>query len=249
MTLGVFHQVYTRPKATEEAIKSFRQFHPDTPYVLICDGGKSFHRIAKKYDCFYVHEENNLGYKDHTHAHQVKFGNIPIGTGIYGMTKEKVLEWLRRFRLACTLCNTDHILMMEDDILIRGEINVPETWEFAGQAKPGNLLQEEFMRYLTEKYGVEWNVNYYGTGGGSIFNANTFLENYERVIKIFDEEFDYIKNNLCGNLGWVDVWMHMYYFLCGKQYRHNNLLTETTSNPIWDISKEPIVHQYKVHYE
>ena len=44
-----------------------------------------------------------------------------------------------------------------------------------------------------------------------------FLENYERVIKIFDEEFDYIKENLCGNLGWVDVWMPMYYFLCGKQ--------------------------------
>ena len=67
--------------------------------------------------------------------------------------------------------------------------------------------------------------------------------------KIFDEEFDYIKENLCGNLGWVDVWMPMYYFLCGKKYRHNNLLTETTSNPIWTISKEPIVHQYKVHYE
>ena len=105
------------------------------------------------------------------------------------------------------------------------------------------------MEYLTLKYGVEWNVNYYGTGGGSIFNAKTFLENYERVIKIFEEEFDYIKENLCGNLGWVDVWMPMYYFLCGKHYRHNNLLTETTSNPIWTISKEPIVHQYKVHYE
>ena len=54
--------------------------------------------------------------------------------------------------------------------------------------------------------------NYYGTGGGSIFNAKTFLENYERVIKIFDEEFDYIKENLCGNLGWVDVWMLMFTF-------------------------------------
>ena len=113
MTLGVFHQVYTRPKATEEAIKSFRQFHPDNPYVLICDGGKSFHRIAKKYNCLYVHQEDNLGYRDHTHE-----------SGIYGMTKVEVLEWLRRFRLACTLCNTDHILMMEDDILIRNEIHL-----------------------------------------------------------------------------------------------------------------------------
>ena len=56
------------------------------------------------------------------------------------------------------------------------------------------------------------------------------------------------KKELCGNLGWVDVWMPMYFFLCGKEYRHNSLLTETTSNPIWQISKEPIVHQYKVHY-
>ena len=46
---------------------------------------KSFHRIAKRYDCLYVHEEDNLGYRDHTHA-----------SGIYGMTKEEVLEWLRR---------------------------------------------------------------------------------------------------------------------------------------------------------
>ena len=60
---------------------------------------------------------------------------------------------------------------------------------------------------MTRKYGVEWNVNYYGTGGGSIFNAKTFLANYDRVINIFDEEFDYIKRDLCGNFGWVDVWM------------------------------------------
>ena len=149
----------------------------------------------------------------------------------------------------CELCGTDHIIMMEDDILIRGEIHVPDDWEFAGQAKPGNYLREEFLDYMTRKYGVEWNVNYYGTGGGSIFNAKTFLANYDRVINIFNEEFDYIKRDLCGNFGWVDVWMPTYFFLCGKEYRHNNQLTETTSNPIWTISKGiSIVHQYKVHY-
>jgi len=237
MTLGVFHQVCNHLKATEEAIKSFRQYHPDNPYVLISDGGEDFLEIAQKYNCFYFHAKNNLGYRDHTHP-----------SGIYGMTKEETLTWLNRFNLACFICDTDHILMMEDDVHIRGEIHVPDDWEFAGQAKPGNLLQEPFMNYLTEKYAVEWNVNYYGTGGGSIFNAKTFLKNYKRVISIFNDEFDYIKENLCGNIGWVDVWMPTYYFLCGKKYRHNNLLTETTSNPIWAISKEPIVHQYKVHY-
>ena len=237
MTLGVFHQVYNKPKALKESIKSFRKYHPDNPYVLICDGGEDFAAIAKKYNCVYLHEKDNLGYRDHNHP-----------SGIYGMTKDEVLVWLERFKRACELCGTDHIIMMEDDILIRGEIHVPDDWEFAGQAKPGNYLREEFLDYMTRKYGVEWNVNYYGTGGGSIFNAKTFLANYDRVINIFDEEFDYIKRDLCGNFGWVDVWMPTYFFLCGKEYRHNNQLTETTSNPIWTISKEPIVHQYKVHY-
>ena len=214
MTLGVFHQVYNKPKATEEAIKSFRKYHPDNPYVLICDGGEDFAAIAKKYNCVYLHEKDNLGYRDHTHP-----------SGIYGMTKDEVLVWLERFKRACELCGTDHIIMMEDDILIRGEIHVPDDWEFAGQAKPGNYLREEFLDYMTRKYGVEWNVNYYGTGGGSIFNAKTFLANYDRVINIFDEEFDYIKKDLCGNFGWVDVWMPTYFFLCGKEYRHNNQLT------------------------
>ena len=135
MTLGVFHQVHHNPKATEEAIKSFREFHPKNPYVLIRDGdGDDFSEIAKEYDCLYLIEENNLGYRDHNHP-----------SGIYGMTRVEVLEWLNRFRMACTLCNTDHIIMMEDDVHIRGEIHVPDDWEFAGQAKPGNLLQEAFM--------------------------------------------------------------------------------------------------------
>ncbi len=73
MTLGVFHQVFNKPKATEEAIKSFRQFHPDNPYVLICDGGKSFHRISKRYNCLYVHEEDNLVYIDNSHSYLIYF--------------------------------------------------------------------------------------------------------------------------------------------------------------------------------
>ena len=92
MTLGVFHQVYNKPKATEEAIKSFRKYHPDNPYVLISDGGEDFSAIAKKYNCTYLHEEDNLGYRDHNHP-----------SGIYGMTKDEVLIWLERFKRACEL--------------------------------------------------------------------------------------------------------------------------------------------------
>lgn len=237
MTLGVFHQCFKNLKATEHAISSFRKFHKNNPYVLISDNGDDFSQLAAKYDCHYLHEPINLGYRDHTHP-----------SGIYGMTKDEVLTWLTRFKKACEICKTDFILMMEDDILIRGEINVPEDWDFAGYGLPGNKFQPELMKYLSEKYDVFWNVDYYGTGGGSVFKIKPYIENFERVYKIFNEEFDFIKTNLCGNFGWVDVWMPVYYYLCGKQYTQNYLLTETTSNGNWLNSGEPIVHRYKNYY-
>jgi hypothetical protein len=38
--------------------------------------------------------------------------------------------------------------MMEDDVLIRGKIEIPEDTEFSGFALPGNKFQPEFLNYL-----------------------------------------------------------------------------------------------------
>jgi len=237
MTLSVFHQCYKQRKATTEAIRSFREFYPTENYFLISDGGDDFSDIAAEFKCHYYHDPINLGYRDHTHS-----------SGIYGMTKDEVLLWLSRFRLACELNSTKYILMMEDDVLIRGKIEMPEDTQFSGFGLPGNKFQPEFINYLKSKYDVKFNVDYYGTGGGSIFNAETFLKNYDKVTQIFRSEFDFIKNNLCGNLGWVDVWMPVYYFLSGKEYTQNPNLTEIPHNPAWESGNHSIVHQYKKFY-
>ena len=237
MNLSVFHQCYKQKVATKECIKAFRRFYPKNNYFLISDGGDDFSDLASEFNCSYYHDPVNLGYRDHTHE-----------SGIYGMTKDEVLLWLGRFKLACEINDTKYILMMEDDVLVRGEITIPEDTEFAGLGIPGNKFQPEFMNYLIRKYDVEFNVDYYGTPGGSIFNAHTFLENYDRVIQIFQAEFDYIKDNLSGNLGWVDVWMPTYYFLCGKKFTQNPNLTETTRCYDWEFSNYSLVHQFKKYY-
>lgn len=237
MTLSVFHQCYKQRKATTEAIKSFRKFYPTANYFLVSDGGDDFSDIALDLKCHYYHDPVHLGYRDHTHS-----------SGIYGMTKDEVLLWLSRFRLACELNDTKYVMMMEDDVLIRGEIEIPDDTEFSGFALPGNKFQPEFINYLKSKYDVNFNVDYYGTGGGSIFNAETFLKNYDKVTQIFKSEFDFMKNNLCGNLGWVDVWMPIYYFLSGKKYTQNYNLTEIPHNPNWETGNHSIVHQYKKYY-
>ena len=41
MILAAYHQAYKNKRATEEAIKSFRE-HNDGPYFLVSDGGDDF---------------------------------------------------------------------------------------------------------------------------------------------------------------------------------------------------------------
>lgn len=237
MILAAYHQAYKNKRATEAAIKNFREYNSG-PYFLVSDGGEDFSDIAEKYDCIYYHSNINLGIRDHNHP-----------SGIYGMTKDEVLEWLRRFYLACTLKESDHIIMMEDDVLVRDEIEVSEDVEFCGFYSPNNHIPKELIEYLTEKYNAKFQYPWYGIPGGAIFKTSTFIENYDRVVKIFEDEFDYIKQNLCPGIGYVDIWMTIYYYLCGKEYSVNPYFTETTKNPNWQESNCFIIHQYKEHYE
>lgn len=239
MSLSVFHSAFKNKRATEQAIKNFRE-HNDGPYFLVSDGGDDFSEIAEKYNCFYYHADWNLKLRDH---------NDP--SGIYGNTKEETLEWLRRFRMACDYAKTDHIMMMEDDVLIRGQINVDDDVEVAGLDGPQNRnrVHQELIEYLTEKYDAKFYNNWYAITGGAIFKIKTFVENYDKVIKIFDDEFDFIKDNLMKSIGCIDVWMTVYYALCRKEYTINPYFTETTNNPNWRDPNYAIVHHYKEHYD
>jgi hypothetical protein len=237
MTLAVYHQGFKNRKATEEAVKNFRKYN-DGPYFLVSDGGEDFSDIAEKYNCHYHHSNWNLGLRDENHP-----------SGIYGMEKDEVLEWLHRFYLACTVAESDHIMMMEDDVLVKGNIDIHDDVEFSGLYIPGNVMDQKMIDYLTEKYDAKFYNNWYGIPGGSIFKTKTFVENYDRITKIFDEEFDYIKKNLYGNIGWVDIWMTVYFYLCRKEYTVNPYFTETVSNPNWMDPKYLIVHHYKEHYK
>lgn len=236
MILSVFHSAYKNKKATEEAIKNFRKYN-DGPYFLVSDGGDDFSEIAKKYNCYYQHFDWNLSLRDHNHP-----------SGIYGNTKQETLEWLRRFYLACTLLESDHIMMMEDDVLIKGKINVEENVEFSGLDN-GPFIHKELIEYLTQKYDAKFDYNWYGLPGGAIFKTKTFVENYDRITKIFNDEFDYIKDNLMKSIGFVDVWMTVYFYLCKKPYTINPYFTEVTTNPNWKNSNYAIVHKYKEHYD
>ena len=239
--ISFFHIASVYPKSTEVAIQNVRLHHPDSYYFLAVDGNRpEYLNIAEQYNCDCVIYENRLG-----------------GTfGEYGWPLENVLQFLERFKEACQRCNTSHIIMMEDDVLITRPITVEATWEHAcADTKIGNIIPEEIHDLIEKFCGKRPTFKQYGAGGGSIFNVLTFLENYDKITKYLEEI--YKLHNQYPPLGYVDCLMNVYYYLCGKDYSVNPHRTDTHNHkPGFDyesfISNQSsdiqIINNYKKYY-
>lgn len=230
-SIAAFHHVFDNLNATEEAVRSFREHHPDSPYFLLGDNGVDHYEICKKYNCNFFLFKDHLGYPPFN-----RFG---------------ILEWLSRVFLACAKSNTSHMILMEDDVHILNKINFSPDWELAGVSSTCN---EHFHPIILEKVISNSKKNplqyWYGGGGGSLLKTKTFLENYFKFINFYYENFEYFYNYQ-KILGWTDFTLTLFYFFSGKDYTVNPRLYEIRGecNETELKNNFDILHHYKKHYK
>ena len=173
-TLGFFHHVYDNLDATEFAIKNVREHYPDSFYMLIGDGGANHYELAKKYNCHYYHNTDNLGYGE--------------------STLEELLEELKRVLIACIKTNTTHLMMVEDDVVVLDKVDLQDDWYCIGQPiGQNNIMHPQVLEWARQFSGVQPQTNYYCFGGGSILHVGTFLENFSAVYNFMCDNFPPIK--------------------------------------------------------
>ena len=140
------------------------------------------------------------------------------------------------------------MIMMEDDVLTQHPVKIDPNWECAGFEVPGNKIKTSLLQFIQTKYGATPNVDWYGAGGGSIYNINTFLDNYHKIYDFIDFEFDYILKFLDFRFGWLDLYMQIAYFILGKDYSINTNLTEVWKTPSFRETNYSLIHAYKELY-
>lgn len=239
--IAFFHLASVYPKATEKIVESARKFHPNQYYFLGVDNTFSYQMVADKYKTDYKYYHNKVGGPQ----------------GDYGYRLNGTLEFLKRFRTACLLSRASHIIMMEDDVLIVNKITIDENWEHAcADTKIGNHIPDKVLELIEQHSGKRPTFTQYGAGGGSIFKVSTFLDNYDRNIKWFEEHFDEIQSYY-PTIGYIDCFMNVYYWLAGKDYSVNTHRADTHNHrPGFDyetfISNQPpeieIINNYKKYY-
>jgi hypothetical protein len=240
--ISFWHCASIRKNATEQVISNIRQYHPDSYYFLCVDATESYEKMADKYQCDYLYCNEKLGYPDAS----------------YGYDLNRVLEFLRRFHIACIRCKTDHIMMVEDDVWLLNPVTINTDWEMAcHHITHGNVIPDSVIGMIQQYSGKMPLTKHYCGAGGSIFNVKTFVDNYDNIIKFFKDNFDHIQKELYPTIGWIDCFMVVYFYLCGKDLSVNNNLVDTHNHaPGFDYesfvtglpSNIEIVNNYKKFY-
>lgn len=226
--------------STLKIVDNIRKYYPNAYYFLGSDGIDDLSDIANQYNCDYKFYENRLGYPSYD--------------------SHKVLSWLERFKYACDNCNTTHIMMVEDDVWIKKVLTIHDDWQMVGYnitSPLGNIIPNNIIDSIGNFSGKRPISNQYGLGGGSIFNVSTFLENYDRIVEWFTVNHDNYQRQY-DPLGYMDCYMLVCYFLCGKDYHGNPYYTDTHhhKNNGYDydafVNSQPehieIVNNYKKYY-
>lgn len=229
MNFLVHHQCFKNKKATEFAIKEFKKYNPDIPYVLWSDAGENYGDFVSLYDVDYFYSNKNVGYRYYN--------------------KDKAFELLNRVRKSCELhSDLPYVMWMEDDVLVRSQVKVPVGIDFCAGPDIGNKFYGETLTYLTQKYNVSPNFDYYCTAGGTIMSSDVFTNNFNILEKFLEEDYDYIIKNIWTELAHHDIIIMICHLICNKRYSINPYHTELTKNPDWKNSQFTIVHGYKEHY-
>ena len=116
---GAIYPCYNNKKATSFVLENFRRCFPNNPILLISDGGLDFSDVAEKYSCFYEWRDNI-------------FGNSDNGYNKDFFNAARTKEWYSRHKRACDLCQTDYMMLLEDDVWIREPFKLTEPFALKG---------------------------------------------------------------------------------------------------------------------
>lgn len=158
LDFSVYFQCYSNKRATYATLQSFRKFYPNVPILLVSDGGEDFSALARHFNCEYYYDPVNISYWPCT----------------------DMRRWFDRIKRACTLFNTEWVLILETDVRTRDRISKYPHAHLSGQGgSRGTRITKQLSPaaqvYIKEKYPETENFGISGCGG-SIFHRASFMK-------------------------------------------------------------------------
>lgn len=195
-SLGFYLWAYQQVKNVEVILQNMRQHYPDAELVVSSDNGYDFTEIAKQYNAIkYIHGTESHGSPDFTvdeHEGHSKCGWRLVQANL----------WLQRLYNACTVMESEYVMIMEEDVLITRPIDNPG--KDINMTKFTNHIDPMAMEWIRARGGND-TYPFYGACGGSIIRREMFINAYNNHIQSYQEVYNTILNsNFLSGWGWPD---------------------------------------------
>ena len=233
--IGAYFQCYKNPYATYKALESFRIHYPNSPILLLSDNGYNYEKMAKHFNCMYIHSTEN----------------IPFITNYINDEQYVSMGWkiVKRICECFKLLNCDYILLLEDDVKVQNPID-PEILRQGADlfGYNPNTLSKEIISLFQKKYMyLDTNKDYHFSGhGGSFYKRDScikFFSNNHLVEDILRAYVNYRNTFLPINICQDQLFSFIIILHNGKvEYLPGHI----DSNG--EISNCFNQHQYKVFY-
>ena len=135
------------------------------------------------------------------------------------------------------------MLLIDPDVLIRGELNIPKNKLLLGSLANKNVPQS--VRTILSNIDGAIVINEWGATPG-LFHSKTFLKAYIKFCSI---------PNLLDNLvkNWYAMYAHdiiipILFALIGEKEHYNDDFTECNTDPNWKTNNKKLVHHFKQYY-
>lgn len=238
MKLGFFFSCYKENRAVENSLSELRKHYPENPIYLVSDGGSDFNYLKDSYDNLFVSlEEDTMSstfnitdqnWREEVHQNAIRQATYAV---------------LNRLERAIEYCQTDYILMMDPDALVRGKLNIPEGVKLLG-SRVNTGLPVELQVVLSRIPGAKV-INCWGATP-ALFETKTFMDSWSRL-KSSPEVMDAFIDSFYAIYA-HDVLLPLIFALVGEEETFNPDIVECNRNPNWRNTTQPLVHQFKEFY-
>ncbi len=164
MNLAAFYQCYKQRKALNFALTNFRKHYPYQKCHLICDGGLDFSKEAEVYSCSYTYDQK-----------------VETNQNLTFNTLNACVRYLERFFSAIREMEEDYVLILEDDVVVLGEVDLSQLKSQVNGCNKQEFLSSNIASdlYLSGVALPSDRGYYYGACGGSILD----IEFYKKALK------------------------------------------------------------------
>lgn len=235
--LGAFFTCYKENIAVEYALNSLYNIYPDIKTLLVSDDGNDFSYLETKYntlkciidkDTLYLNKEiTDQNFREQKYQDFIKMS---------------VKTTIQRLLKACSYCNSEYIIMMDPDTLVRGFLTIPSEAKLLG-----SLVNDHFpiaYKQVLKKYNAliihRWGAT------PAIFHVQTFLKAVEKW-----NSFPSLLDDLAQSFYAIyahDVLLPTLFALIHEKETFNSDITECYRDASWKENQKPLVHQFKEYY-